>query len=93
MANVELTSGEDTPITLPGHHQLPSHTLKVMGTLMHVHLLTNPHRVGRHFGVSAEYVRRQWRHCHPHELAPIEEALAVLQGDLSKQSVGSGEHR
>lgn len=32
-----------------------------MALLVQVHLLTHPERVGRRFGVSAEYVRQQWR--------------------------------
>jgi len=49
-----------------------------MARLVQLHLETHPDRIGRHFGVSAEYVRRQWRMMHAHEFAPIEEALAVV---------------
>ena len=48
-------------MTLPGHHPLERSKLKRFARLMQIHLLTHPERVARRHGVSAEYVRRQFR--------------------------------
>lgn len=44
-----------------GHHPLDRLTVRRFALLMQIHVLTDARRVAARHGVSAEYVRRQWR--------------------------------
>ena len=48
-------------MTRKGLHPCDESVLKRLARLMQLHQLTNPERIARRYGFSAEYVRRQWR--------------------------------
>lgn len=66
-------------MTRRSHHPLPKQTLKLMARLVQVHFDTHPERVARRFGVTAGYVRQQWREYLHNEMASIQEALNELE--------------
>lgn len=45
----------------PGQHRLPAHAVRRFALLMQLHHLTEATRIAQRYGVSAEYVRLQWR--------------------------------
>lgn len=55
-----------------------------MARLMFLHLETHPVRIGQLFGVTAAYVRQQWREHLLSDLAGDNEALAALRDKLSR---------
>lgn len=57
----------------------PKELLRRLSLLMQIHLLTNPNRLARRYGFSAEYVRRQWRDMPDGQLG---EAIARLDKAL-----------
>lgn len=57
---------------------MPKQTLKLMARLVQIHADTHPERLARRFGVTAGYIRQQWRQYLQHEMASIQEALIEL---------------
>lgn len=68
-------------MTRRGCHPLESRVLKRIRLLMQIHLLTNPERIGRDHGVSAEYVRRQWRDMPMGEFGTLANKLSKIIED------------
>lgn len=48
-------------MTRKGCNPLDPAFLKLFARLTQIHMLTHPERTARRYGISAEYVRRQWR--------------------------------
>lgn len=69
-------------MTRPGSHPLPDAALETMGRLHALHLMLNAQRVGRLYGVSAEYVRQQWRRPPISPPTPTWEAIIQLVSQL-----------
>lgn len=67
----------------PGHHRLPVLTVKRFALLMQLHHLTEAHRVAARHGVTAEYVRRQWREL---QSTDMDAMWRSLQGWLDSQT-------
>lgn len=65
-------------MTRRSHHPLPKQTLKLMARLVQVHFDTHPERLARRFGVTAGYVRQQWRSYLIGEMADLRDALNEL---------------
>lgn len=58
-----------------GHPPMPSSVVRRFGMLMQIHVLTHPERVARRYGISAEYVRKQWRDLARPDLAYLMEVM------------------
>lgn len=65
-------------MTKKNHHPLDDKALRLMARLVQLHLQTHPERIARQFGVTAGYVRQQWRNLSLAEMVPLNEALAKL---------------
>jgi hypothetical protein len=62
-------------MTRKGEHPLGKKVCRRLASLMHLHLLTHPTRVARRYGVTAHYVRQQWREWLVEELEKPDECL------------------
>jgi hypothetical protein len=71
-------------MTRPGHIELTPDERRQMARLMFLHLETHPVRIGQLFGVTASYVRQQWREHLLSDLASDEAAIRSLRERLSK---------
>lgn len=68
-------------MTLKGRSPLPKDTQKLMGKLMQLHLLTHPERIAAQYGVTAQYVRHQWRQAGVEEFTDLQTRLKALFSD------------
>jgi len=50
-----------------------------MARLVQLHADTHPERLARRFGVTAGYIRQQWRNLNPQEMASLQDALTELE--------------
>jgi len=56
-------------MTLKGHKQLSREDRELMARLFHLHWVLHPGKIGKLFGVHAQYVRQQYRDMALNEMA------------------------